>query len=144
VRITRRRRTRRVVENHEFASFARRIIRAFGRRVAAGDVDALADLVAMRDAIDEALVVAVAGLSERGYSYADMAARLGCTRQNVWAQWGRKVTQDTLTGLLAWQQSKQARPDFANPRQREGRYANRTGGARRRRGSGPATQRRAA
>lgn len=35
------RRERRTVENTDYAAFARRVIRAHGRRVADGDVDAL-------------------------------------------------------------------------------------------------------
>ena len=37
----------RAVENDEFASFVRRVIRAYARRVASGDVDALADITGM-------------------------------------------------------------------------------------------------
>ena len=87
----RRKRQPRRIEASEFAGFARRIVRAFGRRVAAGDVEALGDLVAIREAIDQALIVAVTGLRHQGYSYGQMAGRLGCTRQNVWAQWGRMI-----------------------------------------------------
>ena len=34
-------RARRPVENDEFAAFARRVLRAYARRVATGDIDAL-------------------------------------------------------------------------------------------------------
>lgn len=102
----RRKRQPRKIENSEFAAFARRIVRAFGRRVAVGDVDALADLVAMRDSIDEAIVVAVAGLRQQGYSYGEMASRLGTSRQNIHQQWGRKAgSASVLQQLLAWQGS---------------------------------------
>ena len=35
---------RRVVENDEYAAFLRRVIRAYSRRVAAGDIEAIADM----------------------------------------------------------------------------------------------------
>src|SRR6266540_3726220 len=47
-------RRRRVVENDEFAAFVRRVVGAHGRRVGTGDVEALADLVALSDHIDRA------------------------------------------------------------------------------------------
>ena len=45
-------RRRRVVENDEYAAFLRRVLRAHGRRVGAGDVEALADLVDLSEHID--------------------------------------------------------------------------------------------
>jgi hypothetical protein len=39
-------RRRDVVENDEYAAFVRRIVRAYARRVATGDVEALTDMVA--------------------------------------------------------------------------------------------------
>jgi len=39
-------RRRRPAENDEYASFIRRVIRAYARRGAAGDADALADMTA--------------------------------------------------------------------------------------------------
>ena len=41
-------RPRRVVENDEYAAFLRRVIRAYSRRVAAGDIDAITDMAATR------------------------------------------------------------------------------------------------
>ena len=49
--LTPKRRTR-VVENDEYAAFVRRVIRAYSRRVAAGDIDALADMAALADDLD--------------------------------------------------------------------------------------------
>ncbi len=37
-------RRRRHVENDEYAAFARRVLRAYGRRIAAGDIDAITAL----------------------------------------------------------------------------------------------------
>ena len=81
-------RRRRPVENDEYASFIRRIIRAHARRVAAGDVDALADITKLATELDEAISKAVAGLRMSGYSWAEMAGRLGVTRQAARQRWG--------------------------------------------------------
>jgi len=79
----------RVVENDAYAAFLRRVVRAHGRRVATGDVEALADLVALAEDIDRAVGAAVAGLRGFGYSWAEIAARLGVTRQAAQQRWGR-------------------------------------------------------
>ncbi|GAB3186312.1 hypothetical protein FHX75_12688 [Micromonospora palomenae] len=79
---------RHVVENDEFAAFARRIIRAHGRRVAAGDVEALRDLVALSTNLDNAIGEAVIGLRAFGYSWAEIGSRLGITRQAAQQRWG--------------------------------------------------------
>lgn len=76
------------VENKVFAGFVRRIIRAFGRRVGNGDVDALPDLLAARDAIDAAIGDAVVSLRLHGYSLSEIAARLGVSKQAVSQRWG--------------------------------------------------------
>jgi DNA-directed RNA polymerase specialized sigma24 family protein len=82
-------RRRRLVENDEFAAFVRRVVAAHGRRVSTGDVEALADLVALSDHIDAAMGQAVCGLRRFGYSWAEIAARLGVTRQAAHQRWGR-------------------------------------------------------
>jgi ribosomal protein S20 len=45
-------RSKREVENREFDAFVRRILRAYARRVAAGDVEALASLTALSAEVD--------------------------------------------------------------------------------------------
>ena len=85
------RRAKRVTENREFAAFARRIIRAFGRRIAAGDVEALPDLVQLQRDIDAIMGDAVKGLKDQGYSWAEIATRTGTTRQAAQQRWARYV-----------------------------------------------------
>jgi hypothetical protein len=77
-----------VVENDAYAGFTRRIVRAYARRVASGDVEALADLVDLATQIDAAISEAVTGLRACGYSWAEIAARLGITRQAAQQRWG--------------------------------------------------------
>ncbi|MET8350909.1 hypothetical protein [Micromonospora sp. NPDC005206] len=79
---------REVVENDAFAGFARRIIRAHGRRVATGDVEALRDLVALSANLDEAIGDAVVGLRAFGYSWAEIGQRLGISKQAAQQRWG--------------------------------------------------------
>ena len=83
-----RQKRRDVVENDAFAGFARRIIRAHGRRVATGDVEALRDLIALSSVIDEAIGEAVIGLRAFGYSWAEIGSRLGISRQAAQQRWG--------------------------------------------------------
>ena len=82
-------RRRRRAENDEYASFTRRVIRAHAKRVAAGDIDALADMTGLATELDEAIAQAVIGLREAGYSWAEIAARLGVSRQAAQQRWGR-------------------------------------------------------
>ncbi|MBB5110817.1 hypothetical protein [Micromonospora echinospora] len=83
-----RQKRREVVENDAFAAFARRIIRAHGRRVAAGDVEALRDLVALSANLDEAIGEAVVGLRAFGYSWSEIGTRLGISKQAAQQRWG--------------------------------------------------------
>ncbi len=81
-------RRRDVVENDEYAAFVRRIVRAYARRVATGDVEALTDMVALSSVLDDAIAEAVTGLRSHGYSWAEIAARLGISRQAAQQRWG--------------------------------------------------------
>ena len=81
-------RRRRPVENDEYASFIRRVLRAYARRVATGDVDALTDMTGLATEMDKAISQAITGLRTTGYSWAEIAARLGVTRQAAQQRWG--------------------------------------------------------
>ena len=86
--LTPRPRRRDVVENDQYAAFTTRIVRAHGRRVATGDIEALADLIRLSTDVEDAIRSAVIGLREFGYSWADIATRLGVTRQAAQQRWG--------------------------------------------------------
>ena len=79
----------RVVENGEYAAFARRVLRAYARRVADGDVEALTLMLGLSAEIDDAIAQAVTGLRQFGYSWAEIGSRLGITRQAAQQRWGR-------------------------------------------------------
>jgi hypothetical protein len=79
----------RVVENYDYAAFLRRVVRAYGRRVAAGDIDSVYDMARLADDIDAAIRDAITELRARhGYSWADIGLRLGVTRQAAQQRWG--------------------------------------------------------
>ena len=83
-------RRRRPVENDEYARFVQRVMRAYTKRVAGRDVDALADMAALATELDEAMAQAVSGLRKTGYSWAEIAARLGVSRQAAEQRWGHR------------------------------------------------------
>jgi hypothetical protein len=83
-------RTRAAVENPEYVAFARRILKAYARRVATGDIEALALMAELADTIDTSIRDAVTGLRDRGYSWADIGSRLGVTRQATQQRWGNR------------------------------------------------------
>ena len=80
------------VENTDYAAFAARVIRAHARRIAEGDVEGLADLLDLAHELDAATQAAVTGLREPGYSWGDIAARLGTTRQAAQQRRGSRGT----------------------------------------------------
>jgi hypothetical protein len=82
-------RARGLVENDEYAAFARRILRAYSRRVADGDVEALIAMTGLAQEIDAAIARAVTGLRAVGYSWAEIGSRLGITRQAAQQRWGQ-------------------------------------------------------
>src|SRR6266699_7335732 len=78
----------RVVENDEYAAFLRRVIRAYSRRVASGDIEAITDMAHLAGHFEDATRQAITGLRASGYSWADIALRLGITRQGAQQRWG--------------------------------------------------------
>jgi hypothetical protein len=82
----------RVVENPEYAAFACRILRAAGRRVGDGDIEGLAELIALRTEVDAAIAAAIDGLRspQWAYSWAQIAQVLGTTRQAAQQRYGKQ------------------------------------------------------
>lgn len=77
-------------ETPEVAKGVGRMIRAVGRRVGAEDPVDLAELQRLREALDEAEVLAVTGLRSGGYSWTEIADGLGVTRQSAHTRFTRK------------------------------------------------------
>jgi hypothetical protein len=95
-------RSRREVETVQFDAFVRRILRAYARRVAAGDVEALASLTALSAEVDAVTRLAVAGLRGKPYSYSwsEIADRLGTSKQAAQMRYGDKPDRGTLDRRL--------------------------------------------
>jgi hypothetical protein len=87
----------RVVENDEYAAFLRRVIRAYSRRVAAGDIEAITTMAALAGHLEDATRQAITGLRAFGYSWADIALRLGITRQGAQQRWGTDTPEPATT-----------------------------------------------
>src|ERR1700747_271681 len=90
----------RVVENDEYAAFLRRVIAAYSRRVASGDIEAISTMARLAGHLEDVTRQAITGLRESGYSWADIALRLGITRQGAQQRWGdtpEPVTDDNST-----------------------------------------------
>ena len=76
-------------ENSQYAAFIRRILRAYARRVATGDIEALTGMTILATDVEDATRQAVTGLRGFGYSWAEIGSRLGITRQAAQQRWGR-------------------------------------------------------
>lgn len=79
-------------ENGEYIAFARRIMRAVGRRASA-DLDMLPGLGQVQAELDAMTVEAIVGARAANYSWAEIAQRLGTTRQAVHQRYAARVVQ---------------------------------------------------
>jgi hypothetical protein len=85
-------RPRRFKETPEYAANVRALLRALGRRVGAGHVDDLPEIVKTIAEAEAVLAAAVTELHTRAvepYSWAEIAARLGITRQAAQMRFGK-------------------------------------------------------
>jgi hypothetical protein len=98
----RRRRAKRHVETDKFDAFARRILRAYGARIATGDIEALATLVTLSAEVDVVVRLAVASLRGEPYRYSwqEIADRLGTTKQAVQQRFGVPADRHALDSRL--------------------------------------------
>ena len=81
-----------MVENDDYAAFVQRVIRAYSRRIACGDIDALTAMAAQSADLDHAVYGAITALRARhGYSWADIGRALGITRQAAQKRWGGDI-----------------------------------------------------
>jgi hypothetical protein len=76
-----------VVENDDYARFVRRVITAYGRRIASGDIEGLATLVELSHQLDDVVEHAILGLRDSGFSWNDIGTRLGISRQAAHQRW---------------------------------------------------------
>lgn len=78
-------------DHGKYAGMVRRIVRAYGRRIADSDPDDLALILSVRSELDEAIAAAVAGMRSNGFSWAEIARPLGMSRQAVQQRWGKAI-----------------------------------------------------
>lgn len=77
-------------ENTEYAAMVRRMVRAYGRRLAASDPSDLPDALALITEFDQAIGEAVRAMrASGGFSWAEIAAYTGTTRQAAQMRWGK-------------------------------------------------------
>lgn len=77
------------VETPEYADMLRRMIRAYGRRVADADDYDLAEMADVMVEMNLAIQAAVDGQRAAGASWADIGRAFGITRQSAQERFGR-------------------------------------------------------
>lgn len=77
-------------ETPDVAKGVARMIKAVGKRIGCEDPVDLAELRRLREALDEAEVLAVSGLRASGNSWSEIGEGLGTTRQNAQQRYSRK------------------------------------------------------
>jgi hypothetical protein len=79
------------IDTDAYLRMTARIVSGAGRRVADADPEDLAALLKLRDAVDQAILQAVAGLRASGCTWQDIGDAIGTTRQAAIMRWARKV-----------------------------------------------------
>lgn len=68
-------------DHAEWFGMVRRMLKSAGKRVAASDPDDLAELVVLREHLDQAIHAGVEGQRAAGFSWGDIAQGLGVSKQ---------------------------------------------------------------
>jgi len=79
------------IETLPFIGAVRRMIRAAGRRTGDADEWELAELITLRQAVEDAIQTAVDGQLATGRSWAAIATATGTSRQGAQQRYGRKA-----------------------------------------------------
>lgn len=72
-----------------YLGMVRRVVKAAGRRVSHADPEDLAELIAIRADLDDAIQAAVNGLRADGFTWESIGTATGTTRQAALMKWGR-------------------------------------------------------
>lgn len=78
------------VETMPYIRGLERMVRAAGRRVAEADEPELAELVRLRDVVDESIRSAVDGWRRMGRSWSEVGRALGITKQAAAQRFGHE------------------------------------------------------
>lgn len=89
------------VETPEFGAMVRRMIRAYGRRVADADPEDLGDMVELRDALEQSILLAIDGQRRRDVSWTDIGRALGISRQGAFQRYGKPTMRDEPTSACS-------------------------------------------
>lgn len=76
-------------DHAEFIAFSRRIMRALATRLGDADPEDLAEMLELSRTLDAAIGAAVRGQRAAGFSWAEIAAPLGISRQAAQQRWGK-------------------------------------------------------
>ncbi len=76
-------------EADKYGAFVRRIMRAYGRRVADRDIEGLAGLASLRAELDEEIRRSAKELQAQGYSWAEIGRVLGISKQAAQQRFGK-------------------------------------------------------
>ncbi len=87
-------RRRHVPEPPAYLAMVRRLIRSAGQRVAVADPEHVADLCAVRDELDRAILHAVTGVRRSGFTWQSIGDACGITRQSAAERWARLIPTD--------------------------------------------------
>ncbi|GAA1048255.1 hypothetical protein [Arthrobacter russicus] len=91
--------SRDTVETAPYIAFAKRILRAAGKRVGDGDDFDLGELIALRTDLEDAIAAAVAGIRAQGQSWAYIGSGLGISRQSAHERYGSISNEGNGTSL---------------------------------------------
>ena len=81
----------RTIDTNAYLRMTARMLAAAGRRVADADPDELQQLLALRDAVDAAVLNAVRGLRASGATWQDIGDAIGVTRQAAIMRWSKRM-----------------------------------------------------
>lgn len=80
--------TKRTVDTSQYFLFVSRVLRGTARRAAEIDPSELVELVRLRDDLDDAIHMVVAGVRRSGATWEEIGSALGMTRQAAQQRWG--------------------------------------------------------
>jgi len=78
-------------DNTPYFAMLARMVKAAGRRAAVADAEDLAQLVAIRQDLDYAIIAAVKGLRDAEITWQTIGEATGTTRQAAIQKWARHI-----------------------------------------------------
>jgi hypothetical protein len=98
--LTARRRARRWVDTSDYGRMLRRMVTAYGRRVATGDIEDLADLLALAAFVEDTARAAITQRrqADNSFSWAVVAEATGTTRQAAQQRWSPRPERPGCPG----------------------------------------------